>query len=70
MKPNESQSRFIYLKLEREKLFRNLRMSQNRAKLLVQLMDIDDEMDELVRCMNQGTEVYTKSKDMNEEVYG
>lgn len=45
MKPNGSQLRFLQLKLERERLFRNLRTSPNQVKLLVQLMDIDDEMD-------------------------
>lgn len=70
MNPNEFQIRFVQLKLEREKLFQNLRNSPNQAKILVQLMDIDDEMDELKRSMNPVTPEHTKSNEQNEEAYG
>ena len=41
-------SRFEILRLEREKIMAQLaRDSQNRAKLLAALMDIDDEIEEI-----------------------
>lgn len=69
MKSTELQLRVLHLKLEREKLLRDLNTNRKEAKLLVRLMDIDDEMDELKRSMNRTTAEHTKLNELNKEAY-
>jgi len=47
-------SRCEILNQERERIMKQLSMNpENRAKLLISLMDIDDEMEELRQAKNQ-----------------